>query len=164
MLGADGFGDEFGEGGLPPLEDISSLTAFDVTPLEPIKDAATKDDGGEKMETDEAAGEKGPTDAGANESPELGKVFTQRRVSHPRFARPICSKTSNYSRTRYLEPSHCLELKPISPGFTNALSNFFLFPLAVRDNGILLCSRSHLSRTRLSRTETHFPWNYHAIQ
>jgi hypothetical protein len=73
LLGGDGFGDEFGEGVLPPLEDLPPLAAYDA--LDPIKEAETKDDGVEKMETDEAPEEKKTTEE-AEDSPELaGKIL-----------------------------------------------------------------------------------------
>lgn len=56
ILGGDGFGDEFGEGVLPPLEDLPSLSALDVT-LEPLKEIEAESNGineeENKMEMDE---------------------------------------------------------------------------------------------------------------
>ena len=82
MLGGDGFGDEFGEGVLPPLEELPPLAAYDVS-LDPIKETESKDDGVEKMETDEVAVQekKAEEDDG---SPEIvGKItrtYRRRRI------------------------------------------------------------------------------------
>lgn len=53
ILGGDGFGDEFGEGILPPLEDLPTLSAFDVT-LEPLQEVTVEINGdNNQMEIDE---------------------------------------------------------------------------------------------------------------
>ena len=78
MLGGDGFGDEFGEGVLPPLEELPPLAAYDVS-LDPIKETESKDDGVEKMETDEVAEQEKKTEEDEG-SPEIaGKMIRTHR-------------------------------------------------------------------------------------
>ena len=82
LLGGDGFGDEFGESVLPPLEELPPLA--DVS-LDPIKEAAETKDGDtvEKMETDEVREEGTKPVQEVEESPELlGK--TMRSVGTPK--------------------------------------------------------------------------------
>ena len=54
ILGGDGFGDEFGEGVLPPLEDLPTISGLDVT-LDPLRDVTENGEVNveQKMETDE---------------------------------------------------------------------------------------------------------------
>lgn len=73
MLGGDGFGDELGEGVLPPLEDLPTFSGLDVT-LEPLGKEETKSDEIEtdkKMETGE---NKIADDIDNNEATEAGKT------------------------------------------------------------------------------------------
>ena len=71
LLGGDGFGDEFGEGVLPPLEELPPLAAYDAT-LDSIKEVETKDvDVEEKMEVDEATEQEKKTAVDAVDSPEI---------------------------------------------------------------------------------------------
>jgi hypothetical protein len=84
LLGNDGFGDEFGEGVLPPLEDLPPLAAYDAS-LDPLKEAEGREGAVELMETDElreqeektaeeegrTAGEEKKTTEETEDSPEL---------------------------------------------------------------------------------------------
>ena len=76
LLGGDGFGDEFGEGVLPPLEELPPMAAYDVS-LDPIQEVETKnEDTVEKMETDEAMEEQKKPETEIEQSPELpGKII-----------------------------------------------------------------------------------------
>ena len=76
LLGGDGFGDEFGEGVLPPLEELPPMAAYDVS-LDPIQEVETKnEDTVEKMETDEAMEEQKKPGTEIEQSPELpGKII-----------------------------------------------------------------------------------------